>query len=240
MKKCLLALFLPFLFLGYGQEISVVDSAAVKKLDEMGEYMGTLQSCKFTLERSIDEMDLYGLQKHFYTDEISMVGPDKMMVKSRGTHHDKDYYYNGSRFVYYSASENNFCVLPAPDNIIKMIDSLHENFGIRFPAADVFYPSVTDDLLAEFPVILYLGEDMIDGKECSQILASNNKMNVQLWIENKEEPLPIKLVIIHKDGNQDHYEATFTNWQVNTKIADSVFNFLPPEDARLINIMAKK
>ncbi|QLE00323.1 DUF2092 domain-containing protein [Galbibacter sp. BG1] len=239
MKKYLVVLSFLSFQLGFSQEIAVVDSAAIDKLDKMGAYIGTLNSCKFFLERSVDENDLYGLQKHYYTDEIAMFGPDKMMVKSRGTLHNKDYYYNGKNFVYYSAGENNYVILPAPDNIISMIDSIHTHFGVRFPAADVFYPSLTDDLIADFPVILYLGEDKIAGKECSQILASNDKMNVQLWIENKEKPLPIKLVIIHKDKQQNQYEATFTKWEINPKVDNAMFDFVPPENARKISIMSK-
>ncbi|MEL4308234.1 DUF2092 domain-containing protein [Joostella sp. CR20] len=241
MKKILFAICMLCTYTAISQNNqSVIDSSAINILDKMGSYIGTLDACTFTLERSLDHEGYYGLEKHFYTDEVTMVGPNKMVVKTRGTQYNKDFMYNGEKFVYYSVDENNYCVLDAPDNIIDMIDSFHKTFGIRFPAADVFYPSLTDDMIENFDNIIYMGNDYINGVLCFHILASNDDLNVQLWIENDEDPLPAKMVIIHKDGNHNQYEATFTAWDINPEIDAEVFDFYPPEDSKLINIMAQK
>ncbi|WP_417444398.1 DUF2092 domain-containing protein [Joostella sp.] len=240
MKKYLLALCTLCICIGYSQDKeSVIDSVAINILDKMGAYIGTLDACSFTLERSLDHEGTYGLEKNFYTDDVTMVGPDKMLVQTRGTLHNKDFYYNGKKFVYYSLDENNYSVLDAPDNIIKVIDGFNKKFGIRFPAADLFYPSLTDDMIENFSDIVYLGNDIIDDKECYHIIASNDKMNVQLWIENDESTLPIRMVIIHKEKEHNQYQVTFKTWKINPEVDSAIFNFSPPEDSRNIDIMAQ-
>ena len=240
MKKIVLALCFLCGISSFAQNNqSVIDSAAINIIDNMGAYIGSIDACTLTLERSTDYDGYYGLEKHFYTDNISMIGPNKMLVQTRGTQHNKDYYYNGTKFVYYSVDENNYSVLDAPDNIIKLIDGFHKKFDIRFPAADIFYPSLTDDMIENFSNIIYMGNDYIDNVLCYHVLASNNKLNVQLWIENDKDPLPKKMVIIHKDGNHNQYEVTFKDWVINPEIDDTIFNFYPPENSRNIDIMAK-
>ncbi|MDG3583921.1 DUF2092 domain-containing protein [Galbibacter pacificus] len=238
MKNYFLSLCCLSVFYMFGQNSKVIDSAAIHILDKMGESIGKIHSCNFQISRALDNDGMFGMEKHFYFDDITMVGPDKMLVKTRSADRNRNYYYNGSKFIYYSLDENNYCVVDAPNTIIKMIDSLHKKFSIRFPAADVFYPSLTDDLLEEFPTIVYNGTETIDDVECQEILASNNKMNFQLWITNDEKALPKKIVIIHKDGDRQQYEATFKNWKINTDVEDTIFNFYPPEGSKNISIMA--
>ena len=148
-------------------------------------------------------------------------------------------FYDGSHLSYYNFDENNYITLEAPESTLEMIDKMHLDYNFNFPAADFFYPSFTDDMLEQFSTIKYLGSEFINGEECHRIMATNDEINVQLWLSNGTYLLPKRFVIIYKNKSNLQYESTFSNWIINPNIPNSTFDFLPPPHAKLISILKK-
>jgi hypothetical protein len=238
MKKFILAVVLLLAITSRAQEPRV-DTIAVMIIDHMASVIGELNSCSFTLNTSIDVKDPdYGLITHHGTDEVYLVGPDKMHVNFNGDKGHRGFWYNGVMAILYSYDENNYVIIDAPETIIAMIDSINKNYGVEFPAADFFNPTLTDDMLNIFDDLLFLGRKMLDGKECLLIKASNEEMIAQIWLSSDAFMLPQKFIIIYKDDAKQ-YEATFSNWNLNPDIPPSVFEFIQPPKARKISILAK-
>lgn len=241
MKKLFLYACLTFPSIAAFAQTTKNDSIAVLILDRMTDVIGDLGSCSFTLNTSFDTHDqANGLVKSFQTDEVYMVGPDKMLVNSKGQKGHREYWYNGLQLAYYSHSENNYSMLDAAPTILETIDKISSKYGIEFPAADFFYPTFTDDLIENSDHITYIGKSKINGLECFHILASNKEVNIQVWVGNDAYNLPQKLLIIYKSmEGSPQYEATFSNWQINPDLPAAMFNFLPPPGAAKIRIMAR-
>ncbi len=232
----ILIFFISFCFQAQNKR---VDSVAIAILDRMTDIIGDLNSCSFQLERSLDVKNEFGWEKKYSIDEVYLQAPNKMLVEIEENQDHRGYWYNGELLVYYSFKENNYSVLEAPSTIIDMIDGIHQNFGIEFPAADIFYPEFTKDLMVEYDNIIYLGEKEIDGQVCYHIMAVDKNINLQLWISNSSYMLPKKMVVINKDENNKQYEVTFKNWQLNQEIPSTLFDFTPPPNAKNISIMIK-
>ena len=240
-KSVLSILLLLISFNFHGQNIeNTIDTIAVSLLDRMAGVIGGLGSVSFQAEISKDvKKAKYGLVKEYSSTEVYMVGPDKMHVQSNGTDGHKGYWYNGETLVYYSFKENNYSVVDAPSDIISMIDSINTNFGIEFPAADLFYPDLVDTVIRDFDHISYLGEEEINGVNCFHIMAVNEVTNIQLWITDDAFFLPEKFLVIYKDDQNIQYEVDFTKWKLNPDLPEEIFSFEPPPGARNIAIMAK-
>lgn len=242
MKKTLLLLvILAMLPLkGTAQNTKNIDSTAVFILDKMGDMIGELVSCSVHVENSIDTLNANkDLVKYYRHSEVKFSGPSKLVIQISGDEGQKGFWYDGSFLSYYNYDENNYVTLEAPETTLEMIDAMHKRFDFEFPAADFFYPTFVDDLLENFNTIQYLGTTMIDQQECFHIIATNSTLNVQFWIMNAPQKLPKRFLIIHKDLSNRQYESTFSNWDLNPSIPESVFEFLPPPDAKLISIMSK-
>jgi len=246
MKKLLFSLLLSGIFLSVSAQeyendtIYKKDTVAVMILQRMSDVIGDLTSVSFSLSTSNDVDNYeYGVIKQFGRDEVYMVGPDKMLVHAYGYKGHRGYWYNGETITYYSFDENNYAIVPAPDNIIATIDSVHNNYGIDFPAADFFYPTFTADVLDYFDDVIFLGKKMVDSEECFHILATNEDMSAQFWIANDAFNLPKKFVLTYKNKGNKQYESTFSNWNLNPDLPNSVFNFLPPPQAVEIFLMPK-
>ncbi|MCP9200154.1 DUF2092 domain-containing protein [Gramella sp. GC03-9] len=241
MKKSMIFLFLVCNLSVHSQNEKTLDTVAVRILDRMADFIGGLNAVSFTATIAQDVEDSkYGLVKEFSENQVYMVGPDKMHVQVDGTYGHKGYWYNGESLVYYSFDENNYSVVDAPGDIVSMMDSIHRNFEIEFPAADVFFPDFVDLLLESFDHIEYLGEKEVDGLKCFHIMAVNESSNVQLWISNDAFFLPQRFLIVHKDEDYKQYLVNFTNWEVNPGLPVEMFSFEPPPNAKNIAIMATK
>lgn len=240
MKNYLLivAFILPVLL--FAQTEKKIDPVAILILDGTNNVIGDLESCSYELKssRDIEDPDK-GLIKVQKNSTVIFDGADKLLVRSNSDKGDRGMWYNGEHVAYYSFSENNYAIIDAPETTMETIDNIYNNYGIEFPAADFFYPAFTDDMIANFDTITYLGKTIVDGTECFHIKGSNKKKDVQFWISNDIYRLPKKFVIIYKDDNFKQYEATFNNWELNNEFPNSIFEFIPPSGAKEIKILAK-
>jgi hypothetical protein len=218
----------------------VADTVALMIFDRMAAVIGDLNSCSFSLNRSVDvEEPGLGVVTHFGNDEVYMTGPDKMLIHSYGYKGHRGFWYNGAVFTFYSFEENNYATVASPPDIISTIDTINELYGIDFPAADFFYPTFTDDLLAQFDTIAFLGKEDIDGQECFHVIAVNKTMDAQFWIANDAFNLPVRFILIYKSDGNRQYEATFSNWKLNPEIPVSAFEFMPPPMATQVTLMPR-
>lgn len=239
-KYAITILLLALPFFGQSQGARKIDSAAVYILDRMADIIGELEAVSFNLETAADRLDdKQKIETHYSTSHVRMTGPDKMVFQKYGDKGKYGFWYNGAYASMYSYEENNYVTLEAPGNIIAMIDSMHSRFDFQFPAADFFYPSYTDDILEDFNTLEYLGKTVVDGEDCFYIRATSENMHFQLWISSSNLNLPKRFIIIQKGQQNLRFESVFKNWDINPNIPNSVFEFLPPPGARLIDIMEK-
>ncbi|MCX7546652.1 DUF2092 domain-containing protein [Xanthomarina sp. F1114] len=216
------------------------DSTAIFILDKMSDNIGNLESVTFNLNNSVDELNYKGdIVTQFSSSIITFSGPDKLLIRTEGTKGKVGYWYDGTYLSFYNYDENNYVTLETLETTIEMIDEMHHDFDFDFPAADFFYPSLTDDMIEQFNIISFLGKKVIHDEECYHIMASNEKLNVQLWISNESFLLPKHFIVIYKEKSNIQYESTFSNWSINPIIPESAFSFLPPPTARLISILKK-
>ena len=216
-----------------------VDPVAVLIFDKMSDLIGDLESCSFTIStrQDVEEPD-YGWVTHHSTSTVIFDGPDKMHLFINGDKGQEGFWYNGQEVSYYSYDENNFVRIPAPETTLATIDTLNIKYGTEIPAADFFYPAFTDDLLEAFPSIVYLGKKSVYGEDCYHIKASNDEMVAQFWISDKVYKLPVRYNIVYKNKSNMQYESHFSNWDLNPGIPPSVFEFMPPKNAKPIKILA--
>jgi hypothetical protein len=225
-----------------GPAFSQIDSEAVVILDSMSSVVTNLESCSFTLKTEYDiYSDRFGLIKNSDNANVYLKAPDKLFIKRKGDKGQKEFYYDGKTLTYYSKDNNQYAVLTAPPTIMETIDSVSDEYGVEFPAADIFYPDLVDTILANANNLSNLGFTDIDEKECFHIAGTNDEFTYQIWIANDGSFLPVKIAICYttRTGNPQ-YEAIFKEWKINPVLDDSMFNFVIPPDSRKIKILKNK
>lgn len=247
MKKNHLTLALSaFLILGLSNQIHAqtekdIDEVAVNLLDKMSDVIGDIESCTFDLVKDEDFINEDGMVERRRNHITSYFkGPDRFAIRSKGQKGNKGFWYNGETLTYYSFDENNYVVLPTPNTSMATIDSVNVTFGIRFPAADLFYPSFTDDVIEAFDRVKFAGMKRIQGQDYFHVIAENDKLIFQLWIGNDGYYLPQMYSYTIKSAQPLAVSARFDKWELGVELPDPMFEFSPPDGARMISIMAQE
>lgn len=206
------------------------DASAFAVLDSMSAQIGRLNSVSFTVITTVDHKkgDANALQRNIES-KCYMIGPNKMHLYAVGDSDRVGYWYNGSTLTYYSFAKNAYVSVPAPGTILATIDSVHNAYGVDFPAADFFYPSLSNDIAAECSVVKLLGKAIIQGVSCDHIMTQGKNATTQIWISRGLYRLPVRLLIEGKSG--ERYEATMMNWILDPALEDVMFEFVVPEGA---------
>ncbi len=217
----------------------VYDTRAVESLDAMTEVIGKLNSCSYTLNTYVSEKDDAG-EPGIFTNEndVYLRGPDKMHVRVKGTKGEYGYWYDGSNLSFYSYDKDTYDTVDAPDRIIDAIDFLNHKYGIDFPASDLFYPTLTDDILEHFSTVLFFDSITIDEKSCVLVEGTNEKNVMQMWIEESTN-LPYKILLAGRSDEGNYYEGIFTHWKIDPRLPDILFEFEPPSNSTRVHIKEK-
>ena len=242
MKKLLFFLIFLGLVASVRSQEKSYDTLAIVVLDHMSAIIGDLSSCRFRLsaESDVNDPGLGPVTGHEVSN-VWLSGPDKMLIETWGDKGHRGYWYNGHTLTGYSFTENNYVVINVPGRTIAMIDSVNDTYGIDFPAADLFYPTLTDDLIELSESISYQGRTAIDDRTCFQVVAKNKEMTVQFWISDDVLFLPLKMVIVYNGKSPTRrYEATFSDWQINPGLPDAIFEFALPPGAHQVSILPRK
>jgi hypothetical protein len=208
----------------------------------MADNIGALHSCTFRLEASHDEWnaDAGMLVKLNNSHEVFLVGPDKMLVNTTGDAGHRGFWYDGKEAYSYWYGENNYGRVSAPPTIIAMIQKIHEDYGVDFPAADLLSPTFVDDLMAQSKSITFLKPVRIDDQDCFHIAAMGTDQDMELWISNDAATLPVKYLFRTREkGQVTEYEATFTDWKMNPDLPATLFRFTPPPGSREVRMVAR-
>lgn len=219
-----------------------IDSSAVAILDRMSFAVGNLQSCSLTLKTENDILDAR-LGSVTFSDNarVYLKAPDKLYVTKSGDKGNKEFYYDGKNFIYYSKDINTYSTAPAPPTIIQTIDSIHNTLGIDFPAADFFYPYFVDQLLEMSDNLVNLGITSVNNKKCYHIAGTTIDKTYQIWIADDGTFLPVKLSIVTvSPGSDEHYTALYEDWVLNPTLQDSMFDFTAPSDALKVKFSVKR
>jgi hypothetical protein len=241
MIKKLLVIFLSGVFIAGHLEAQTrrIDTVAVSILDKMSAMIGELSSCSVNIRSNYDVSSKeLGLIKHSDEQQLFLHGPSQLLLKSDGDQGSRDFYFDGKTLTYYSMDKNQYGQIDAPANVVEMIDTVNKMYGIEFPAADFFYPSFVDDILADSKTLVYLGLTKVDGKDCYHLAGTTNDKTYQFWIADDAFTLPVKMVVIYTNKEmRPQYEATLSDWQVNPSLPDALFTFTVPHRARKVKLM---
>lgn len=216
-----------------------LEEKAINTLDATTKTIGNMTSCSLRIINESTEVVDGESVLHVRQSDVYLRGSNSLHVYVNADDVRKGLWYNGEELSVFRFDENTYDVTVAPANTIAMIDSIHSIYGVDFPAADIFYPTLTDDVIANFDSVFYLGTQEVNGILCKGVNATNATLNVWLYVDDATN-LPVQLAIYGK-GTRDGevYVSNYQDWQINPALGDEIFKFSPPANATKAAIFKK-
>ena len=172
--------------------------------------------------------------------KITMRRPDRVKAEAESREgKEGTLFFDGKSISIDLAEENAYVSVEKPGSLDAAFDYLAEDLGVPTPLADLlssnFYTDIADRIVAGFIV----GESKIGDAECIQVAFSTEDIDVQMWIENSDRPLPHRFVITYREAEgSPQFWAQLTKWNLKPKTPDSLFTFTPPKGAERIPFAA--
>jgi hypothetical protein len=216
-----------------------VDPAAVKALREMSAYLQTLSTFKLTSQTSLDlvanddqKIQLDGVATY------RVRKPNAFVIDVVSDDWNRSYIYDGHQFTLSAPKLGYFATWAAPANIQETVAFVENRFGISLPLDDLFRWSSPDGARADALTAGFLvGAETIQGVKTNHYAFREGDIDWQVWIQQGDQPLPLKLVIVdRRDPTNPAYVARLS-WTLNPPLTDEDFAFHPAKDAKRIRIV---
>lgn len=218
---------------------AAIDPEAEKLLEGSTAYLA--QQKRFSVAtRSTIEIVLASGQKLQFDNAatLSVERPNKLKAERRGDLVDQVFTYDGKTLMLLNPSEMYYAQVAAPGTLEEMLDFARESLDIIAPAGDLIYKNAFEILMQDVTSGFVVGKGVVEGVRCDHLAFRSPNVDWQIWVQEGERPLPLKLVITSTDvAGGPQFAVVMTQWDLAPKFAEGTFDFTPPKSAKMIEFL---
>jgi hypothetical protein len=157
--------------------------------------------------------------------------PDHAWVRVESEDVRRTNWYDGKTFAYLDVGANVYATWPAPPTINEFFVKLKEKLGFVPPMAPLMRQIDLKEGLKSVTSGFYVGEAVVRGSACSHLFFTQENNDWELWVDNVVPVIRRMVITYTKLPGTPKYSVTFTDWDFNATLPDSVFAFYPPPGA---------
>ena len=214
----------------------VIDPQARELVQKMSNYLASLP--RFTVHTDTTQQVVFPSGLVLDSDraaDIAVERPNHVKAHVMSAKRNVEMYYDGSNVSLYSPDQKLYTTRPAPATIDQLIVRARDEQGLNLPAADFLFQNPYDRVMAKVQRGSYVGKALINGVMTDQLAFRQKGAEWQLWIQEGDRPLPVRLAIKDKTvKGSPWYMVTMTNWDTAPQFAPGMFAFTPPPGAQRI------
>jgi hypothetical protein len=214
----------------------VIGPRAELFLKAMSEYMKSVKQFSFRGKISFDEVLPSG-QKIQYSAEnqVAIRRPDRVYAEMQGDSGNRRFWYDGEKATLVDGGLGVYATVEdVPKELGALMDHLMEKYNFSPPLADLVYPDLYEALIDNVQFGIYVGLHDVEGIRCHHLAFVAKYIDWQIWIEDGLQMVPRKAVITYKAlPESPQYEAILTDWDLNARFSDILFDV---EMAALANL----
>jgi hypothetical protein len=215
-----------------------IDDQAMDALTSMCKTLEEAKAFSFHVDARFDR-PREGLERTITarSSEVLAVKPDRLSIKTQTDDGDWAAWYDGRKLALLDKKSNEYATEAAPNTIEKMLDWMHDDYGVVMPMADLLVGNTYGSLTANVESGEYLGVASVGDRECHHLLFTQATIDWQIWIEKGDQALPRKLVITKKlERGQPQYDATMSKWNLAPEIPAEAFKFVAPAEGKSVDL----
>jgi hypothetical protein len=208
-------------------------------LEKMCDFLKSQQQFSFKAEVADDQVYYGGKKLQYGMDmEIMVRRPDHLRVNAQGDRVDKQLYFDGKTITLYDKDHNVYGTMTVPADIEGALEKANKEFGLRVALTDLASPKLCELLTQRIQHALYVGLSKVRGVPCHHLSLDSEEVQLQVWLEAGDKPVPRKIVLTHKRlTGSPQWSAYISEWNFSPQLSDELFAFTPPEGAEKIKFL---
>ncbi|MEP4146112.1 MAG: DUF2092 domain-containing protein [Halioglobus sp.] len=168
------------------------------------------------------------------SNEVTMTidRPGSMHISSFDGVNQKHIYFHQGNLTVYSSENSFYGQANIPKEIEAAADFAIEELDLEAPLMDLIYRDLSTQLAKSDDSVIYLADkSRVAGVDCHHLVIRGPEIDLQVWIEEGDRPLPRKIAMTSKwESGSPRFTANLA-WDTAPKISLEEFNFKVPEGA---------
>ena len=213
-----------------------IEDGAIDALKDMSNYLMTAKTLGLVSQATRDVVTNDGQRIQLEGTATYKIRRPGFVIDYVSDIKSRRFIYDGKTFTVYSPSLGFYASVPAPPTNREALNAIYKNYGIALPLEDLFRwgDGESADRLRAMKSAYSLGAATVDGVATDHYAYRESDVDWEVWIQQGDQPLPRKLVIVDRtDAARPTFIARL-DWQLNPTFSDSDFAFVPDANAKRI------
>ena len=161
---------------------------------------------------------------------LSIDRPGSLHISSFDGVQSKELYFHEGTLTVFNSERNYYAQASIPKDIEAAMDFALEELDLEAPLMDFIHRDASSQLIGSQDAILYLADKTrIAGVDCHHIAIRGEETDVQLWVEEGDQPVPRRIMITSKwEGGAPRFVAHLV-WNSKPVFKQDIFEFKAPE-----------
>lgn len=225
----------------WGEPVSNETSVTMQKehldgmpyLEHMAEFLAELPSFSYTVHGGYDVLQPDGRKIEFLENrKMAVQRPDHIradMVHGDGT--EMVFLCNGKELTLYNKADNVIATTESVGGIDAAIELATGKLGLRVPLALLLSSTLPDQLRSKVQSSDVVETGSLNGVKCVHVAARGKEVDLQVWIEEGDQPLPRRVVITYRnEKGMPQYWADLSDWKIRPEMSPKTFSLDVPKD----------
>ncbi len=212
---------------------------AVGIIKKSAAFLAAQPSFSYKARTGFDVVQVNGQKLEFgATRQATVRRPDRLRVDATQRNGERrSLYFDGQKVSIDLPDDQGYVEVEKPGTLDAVIDYLVDDLQTPAPLHEFFKSNYFADAESRIRSGYYVETVTIGKRRCDHVAIRSDEVDLQLWIEVGERPLPCSLIITHKlEEGSPQFWAHFYDWSLSPKTPDSLFAYTPPEGAEKLSI----
>ena len=224
-----------------GRNKEAFTADAVASLKRSAAFLAAKKTYRFGAELTFDVLQPNGQMLEFGgSRDVLIRRPDRLRVEAErrdGT--VMQLFFDGKSLLIDHPTEDAYIKVETPGTIYAVIDYLVDDLHTPSPLEDFMSENYAADIVNKIESGFYVQHAQLGDTVCEQFAFRTADLDMQIWIQTGDEPLPCRVVISYRHAEgQPQFTAQFRDWNLTPETDDEMFLFVPPKTAERIQIQA--
>ena len=212
----------------------VIGEQTKATLMNFAQFLTSQKSFSYTAEMGYEAVQESGLRLEFgATRKVTIQRPNRVRVEAQLRDGGKRLVIiDGKEISVFDENEKVYAIAPKQGTLTEIIDYIVDELQMPVPLGELMSDDLAKVLTEKTTFGRTIGESIIAGIRCDNLVIQNDEVDIQLWIEKGDQPLPRRIVITYKnEPGEPQFWAQFVAWDLSPDVDDKQFIFQPPADA---------
>ena len=221
-----------------------IDADALVLLKKFGGFLAAQPRFGFELDLAYEVLQEDGQRLEFGSfRRYTVRRPDHLRIDEvRRSDGARELYFDGNQLTVWIPADKAYALakLKQHRDLDETLDLVRDALDIVVPLGDLLRSDPLARIQENMASAYIVGRENLAGVSCDHVAWRSDEVDAEAWIAAGDQPLVQRVVLHYRqlDG-QPRFSAQFRSWTLAPDVADSTFEFAPPEGAEQLPLSVR-